>query len=164
MDFLISVLFNQGANVFHVFLIPQCFWVAVNNHADQPAMLLSALVYSASALHISDFGSARYGLVYATGRQNKYSPIKKHSRGSVPSIVIRACFSCTQRNIILDDSTGQSLRRALTFLLPSPQVYHIWRWRQYIPPKRWYLRGSPNGEVLTAVRTSNLKLLLYQAW
>jgi hypothetical protein len=38
-----------------------------------------------------------------------------------------------------------------------------WRWRQYIPPKRWYLPTSPHGvttqkisiDIFTAVRTSN---------
>jgi hypothetical protein len=35
--------------------------------------LLSASVHLASTLHSSDFGSVRYGLVYATGRQVRYS-------------------------------------------------------------------------------------------
>jgi hypothetical protein len=39
-----------------------------------------------------------------------------------------------------------------------------WGWRQYVPPKRWYLPTSPHGistqknniDIFTAVRTSNL--------
>jgi hypothetical protein len=42
-------------------------------------LLLSPSVHLPSALHCSDFGSARYGLVRATGRQSKCSPVKKHS-------------------------------------------------------------------------------------
>jgi hypothetical protein len=55
------------------------------------AAVLSASVYLASALHSSDFGPARYGLVYATGRQGTRSQIKYYVlRGGVRSIVTRA--------------------------------------------------------------------------
>lgn len=38
--------------------------------------LLSASVYLASAVRSSGFGSARYGVVYASRPQNGYSPVK----------------------------------------------------------------------------------------
>jgi hypothetical protein len=37
-----------------------------------------------------------------------------------------------------------------------------WRWRQYVPPKRWFISTNPHGaqktniDIFTAVRTSNL--------
>lgn len=34
--------------------------------------VLSASVHLAPALHSNDFGSVRYGMVYATGRQSKH--------------------------------------------------------------------------------------------
>jgi hypothetical protein len=55
-----------------------------------------------SALHSSDFGTARYGLVYATGRQRKYSPIKQHSADGVRSTVTRPhCSHCAYNGEML---------------------------------------------------------------
>jgi hypothetical protein len=84
--------------------------------------LLSALIFLASDRRSSDFGSTRYGLVYATGRQSKNLPVKKHSAGWCSL----HCYMYTllvlwvqQRNVIFDDSTEQGMHRACHTDLPS---------------------------------------------
>jgi hypothetical protein len=63
----------------------------------------------------SDFGLARYGLVYATGRQCRYSPVK----------VTFHCYKWTllillvqRRNVILNGSIERRMRKACYTNLP----------------------------------------------
>jgi hypothetical protein len=72
-------------------------------------LILSVSVRLASTLHSSDFVSSRYSSVYA-----RYSPIKKHSAGrrslhfyTYTRLVLRE----QRRNVVLDGSTEQSMRR-----------------------------------------------------
>jgi hypothetical protein len=109
---------RNGVNIvwFSIILCPPASYKSRNS------LLLPMSVCLVSALHCNDFGSARYGLVYATGRQGRYSPVKKHSarRGSLH------CYTCTllilcgqRRNDILNGSTEESMRRACHTNFPA---------------------------------------------
>jgi hypothetical protein len=74
-----------------------------------------------SALHSSDFGSARYGLVHATGRQSRCSQVKKHAAWGRSLHFHRCTMWVQRRNFILNGSAEQSMRRAYrSNLHPAP--------------------------------------------
>jgi hypothetical protein len=57
----------------------------------------------------------------------------------------------------------QTFRRNILPLSIGLKMEAAWRWRQYVPPKPWYLPTSPHGvttkkyiDIFTAVRTSEI--------